>query len=189
MWSLDPSCLGEDSYNRDIPPVCEYGPGGVGSDYIMSALPTYLAVIPSFCLSLWKFFSASLRGFLKHNCSVNSGNVGVSLGGGEFRVFLLCHFGHILFYDIFITEKPDKHEEVKTTQHPPTQRQLLSQRFTSSSLHVYTLKTMKLTAFFVRCFLACFHFCIPTYSLKEIIFKDSFCIYCSMLSLWVVKSN
>ena len=107
------------------------------------------------------------------------------MGGGEFRVLLLRHFGHILFYHVVITEKSDVQAKVKTTHHPPFQRQLRLQRFTSSSFHVHALKTMKRRAFYVSA--VYFYFCIPIYILKEAIFKDSFCFHCSMLALWVIS--
>ena len=48
--------------------------------------------------------SASLQVILIYSCSVNSFNLGVPVGGGELRVFLLCRLGHsppnyLVFYN------------------------------------------------------------------------------------------
>ena len=55
------------------------------------APPTCLVVIPSSYAQLWKKFSASLLVLLIDSYSVSGYNFGVSVGGGEFMVFLLCH--------------------------------------------------------------------------------------------------
>ena len=55
------------------------------------APPTCLVVVPSSYVQLWKKFSASLLVVLIDSYSVSGYNFGVSVGGGEFMVFLLCH--------------------------------------------------------------------------------------------------
>ena len=110
----------------------------------------------------------------------------MSVGGGEFRVLLLRHFGHILFYHVLITEKSDVQAKVKTTHHPPFQRQLRLQRFTSSSFHVHALKTMKRRAFYVSA--VYFYFCIPIYILKEAIFKDFFAYEYPIVSMPFIEA-
>lgn len=49
---------------------------------------SYLSHCGSFSLYLQKIFSASIHVVLINNCSVNSSNFGVPLGGDKFRVFL-----------------------------------------------------------------------------------------------------
>ena len=62
---------------------------------ILSLRPSYLSYCGSFFISLvWKTFSASLQVVLIDSCSINSCNLGVPMGGGKLRVFLLCHLGH-----------------------------------------------------------------------------------------------
>ena len=59
----------------------------------MSAPPAHIADF-SFVSLVVEIFSARLRVVLMDSCSVNSCKFGVSAGGGELRVFLLCHLGH-----------------------------------------------------------------------------------------------
>ena len=50
-------------------------------------------MVPSLYLELWKVFSASLQ-IIVGSCSISGCNFGVPIGGGELRVFLLCHLGY-----------------------------------------------------------------------------------------------
>lgn len=67
--------------------------------------------LPLLLISFWLFlyifscgksFSAGLQIILRESCSVNIYNVGVSVGGGELRVFLVHHLGHSLLPHDFI---------------------------------------------------------------------------------------
>ena len=49
---------------------------------------------PSHCMYLFKIFSGSLQVILIHSHSVSSCHFGVLMGGGKFRVFLLCPLGY-----------------------------------------------------------------------------------------------
>ena len=62
--------------------------------YHVFAPLTYLIVILSLYLELWKVFSVSLQVILIDSFSVNSCNFGVLVGGSELRVFLLFHLDH-----------------------------------------------------------------------------------------------
>lgn len=44
-------------------------------------------MVPSLYLALWKTFSASLEAVLMDNCFANCHNLGVSVGGDEFRIW------------------------------------------------------------------------------------------------------
>ena len=52
-------------------------------------------MLPYLSLLLWKIFSDSLQVVLIDSCSENRCNFGVSVGGGEFTVFLLHYLGHL----------------------------------------------------------------------------------------------
>ena len=55
-------------------------------------------MVPSSYVQLWKKFSASLLVVLIDSYSVSGYNFGVSVGGGEFMVFLLCHSSTSLLF-------------------------------------------------------------------------------------------
>ena len=61
--------------------------------YHVSAPFPFLVEVPFLYLQQWKIFSASLQVILIDSCSKNSHNLGVPVGGGEFRVFPLCYIG------------------------------------------------------------------------------------------------
>ena len=76
--------------------------------YRIFAPPTLLIMVPSSYLEL-QIFSASLQVILTNRYSINSCNIGMPMGAGELRVFLLYHLGHslhicvnfiIMFHDI-----------------------------------------------------------------------------------------
>lgn len=48
------------------------------------------------CLLMWRSYSANFHFFFGVNCTISSCRLGVSLGGGEFRLFL-CHHVELLF--------------------------------------------------------------------------------------------
>lgn len=56
--------------------------------------------VPPLYLWFWKIFSASTQVVLRDSCSVSC-NFAVSVGGNEFRVFLLCCLGHTLNHILF----------------------------------------------------------------------------------------
>ena len=69
---------------------------------------THLMVAPSLYVYLQKIFSAGLYVILRVSCSVNICNFGVPMGGGELRVFLLCHLdppaGLCFLYGYFLIQ-------------------------------------------------------------------------------------
>ena len=71
-------------------------PKGVGPNFTTSLplLPVFI-VVPSLYLAMWKTFPASLQAVLMDNCFGNCHNLGVSVGGDEFRIFLLGYLGHL----------------------------------------------------------------------------------------------
>ena len=95
MWGLNSLLLGEDLCICDYPLICGSPAHGCGSClYWVSTTPTHPIVVPSLYLQLQKIFSAVLLVVLIGSCSLNSCTFGVFVGGGELRVFLLCHLGH-----------------------------------------------------------------------------------------------
>ena len=49
-----------------------------------------------------RFFCVFLQGNFMDSCSVNSCNFGMPVGGGELRVFLLCHLGCSTYFIVLI---------------------------------------------------------------------------------------
>lgn len=71
-------------------------PKGVSPNFTTSH--TCFIVVPSLYLALWKTFSASLEAVLMDNYFANCHNLGVSVGGDEFRIFLLGYLGHLFIF-------------------------------------------------------------------------------------------
>lgn len=66
----------------------------MGLDYCDSALLTCLVVVPSFVSLVVEDLFCYIPVLLINSCSVNIGNFGVSMQGGELIDFLLHHLGH-----------------------------------------------------------------------------------------------
>lgn len=74
----------------DFPSVCGSPTWECGS-LSLSTSPTYLIVVSLHTLKLWKIFSASLQAVLSDSFSANIFSLGVLMGEGELRIFLLFH--------------------------------------------------------------------------------------------------
>ena len=66
-----------------------------------TSLPLHPVLMWSFYPSLLKSYLASFQAFFRGNYSMCSGKFGVSMGGGEFRLFLCCHLEPLLLLIYF----------------------------------------------------------------------------------------
>lgn len=105
MWGTNPLLLWEKNWAGEIPPC--YVPLGWGWGFFAKtvSLPLLHLSMWFFCSELWRSCSPSFQVFFRGKWSICNCSFGVSLGGGEFRIFLHCHLGslpHMIFLFILV---------------------------------------------------------------------------------------
>ena len=88
MWGSDLSLLRENLINCNYPPVCGSPPGDVGLAYAIFWPSSLFPVASFFVFLVIEDLFTSLQVILIDNCSVNSCNFAMVMGGDDLRVFL-----------------------------------------------------------------------------------------------------